>query len=82
MDHELLTRELLAAVVGAIIAAVAALVATKLQAWYARKDVERFTVASLRAELAAGAVAVRDSERRWSDTVAGIGELLTNATKG
>jgi hypothetical protein len=51
MDHELLTRELLAAVVGAIIAAVAALVATKLQAWYARKDVERFTVTSLRAEI-------------------------------
>ncbi len=47
-----------------------------------RRAIERLADDSLRAELAAGAVAVRDSERRWSDTVAGIGELLTNATNG
>jgi len=47
-----------------------------------RRSIERLADDSLRAELAAGAVSVRDSERRWSDTVAGIGELLTNAPKG
>jgi hypothetical protein len=52
MQHQSVFRELLAAVVGAVIAAVAALVATKLAAWFAKKDVERFTVTSLRAEIA------------------------------
>ncbi len=47
-----------------------------------RRAIERLADDSLRAELAAGAVAVRDSERRWADTVSGIGELLTNATNG
>jgi hypothetical protein len=32
----------------------------------------------LRARLAAGAVDVRDNERQWSNTVNGIGELLTS----
>jgi hypothetical protein len=51
MQNASLYRDLLSGVVGALIAAVAALVATKLAAWYAKKDVERFTVTSLRAEI-------------------------------
>jgi len=35
-----------------------------------------------RAELAAGAVRVRDSERPWSATVAGIGAMLETAANG
>ena len=38
--------------------------------------IERLADDELRAELAAGAVRIRDTERRWEDTVRGIGELL------
>ena len=38
--------------------------------------IERVADDSERRRLAAGAVAVRDSERRWEETVRGIGELL------
>jgi 1,2-diacylglycerol 3-alpha-glucosyltransferase len=38
--------------------------------------IERIADDSTRAELAAGAVRVRDQERRWEDTVRGFGELL------
>ncbi len=38
--------------------------------------IERLADDSIRAELAAGAVRVRDQERRWEDTVRGFGELL------
>ena len=40
---------------------------------------ERLGDDSLRAELAAGAVRVRDTERRWDATVRGIGGLLDSA---
>ncbi len=43
-----------------------------------RKAIERLADDDLRARLAAGAAEVRDSERQWSATVAGIGELLTS----
>ena len=38
--------------------------------------IERLADDRERAELAAGAVRVRDTERRWEDTVRGFGELL------
>ena len=38
--------------------------------------IERLADDGTRAELAAGAVRVRDSERRWEGTVRGFGELL------
>jgi glycosyltransferase involved in cell wall biosynthesis len=38
--------------------------------------IERLADDELRSELAAGARRVRDEERRWEDTVRGIGELL------
>ena len=41
-----------------------------------REAIERLGDDSVRAELAAGAVRVRDTERRWDDTVRGFGELL------
>ncbi len=44
--------------------------------------IERLGDDSYRAELAAGAVRVRDTERRWEHTVAGIGELLELADTG
>ena len=44
-----------------------------------RAAIERLANDELRAQLAAGAAEVRDGERRWSATVAGIGELLTPA---
>ena len=47
-----------------------------------RRAIERLADDALRAELAAGAVRVRDSERRWEDTVSGIGALLTTTPKG
>jgi glycosyltransferase involved in cell wall biosynthesis len=47
-----------------------------------RAAIERLADDSVRAELAAGAVKVRDTERRWDDTVAGIGELLTITPTG
>ena len=40
------------------------------------RAIERLGDGSLRAELAAGAARVRDTERRWELTVNGIGELL------
>jgi 1,2-diacylglycerol 3-alpha-glucosyltransferase len=47
-----------------------------------RLAIERLADNSLRAELAAGAVRVRDGERPWTATVAGIGELLTRTSNG
>jgi 1,2-diacylglycerol 3-alpha-glucosyltransferase len=47
-----------------------------------RAAIERLADDSVRAELAAGAVRVRDTERRWDDTVAGVGELLTTTPTG
>jgi glycosyltransferase involved in cell wall biosynthesis len=47
-----------------------------------RAAIERLADDSVRAELAAGAVKVRDTERRWDDTVAGVGGLLTTTPKG
>jgi glycosyltransferase involved in cell wall biosynthesis len=44
--------------------------------------IERLADDSVRAELAAGAVRVRETERRWDDTVAGVGELLTTTLTG
>ncbi len=41
-----------------------------------RVAIERLADDSTRAELAAGALRVRDRERRWEDTVRGFGELL------
>jgi glycosyltransferase involved in cell wall biosynthesis len=41
-----------------------------------RAAIERLADDSLRAELAAGALRVRDTERAWSTTVAGVGGLL------
>ncbi len=41
-----------------------------------RGAIERLGDDDARAELAAGAVRVRDTERRWEDTVRGFGELL------
>ncbi len=38
--------------------------------------IERLADDGVRAELAAGAVRVRETERRWEDTVQGFGELL------
>jgi hypothetical protein len=45
------SRELVSAVAGGLIAAIAALLATKLSAWFAKKDIERYTVVALRAEI-------------------------------
>jgi glycosyltransferase involved in cell wall biosynthesis len=47
-----------------------------------RRAIERLGDDSLRAELAAGAVRVRERERPWAATVAGIGELLETAANG
>jgi 1,2-diacylglycerol 3-alpha-glucosyltransferase len=47
-----------------------------------RAAIERLADDSLRAELAAGAVHVRDAERPWTATVDGIGELLKTAANG
>jgi 1,2-diacylglycerol 3-alpha-glucosyltransferase len=47
-----------------------------------RAAIERLADDSLRAELAAGAVRVRDTERRWADTVADLGELLESGRNG
>ncbi len=47
-----------------------------------RAAIERLADDSLRAELAAGAVGVRDAERPWGATVEGIGELLETASNG
>jgi glycosyltransferase involved in cell wall biosynthesis len=47
-----------------------------------RRAIERLADDSLRAELAAGAVRVRDAERPWSATVEGIGGLLETASNG
>ena len=44
--------------------------------------IERLGDDSYRAELAAGAVRVRDTERRWDETVKGIGGLLELAESG
>lgn len=43
------------------------------------RAIERLADDSLRAQLAAGAERVRDTERRWERTVEGIGELLQPA---
>lgn len=43
-----------------------------------RDAIEQLADDDLRSRLAAGAEEVRDTERRWSATVAGIGELLTS----
>jgi glycosyltransferase involved in cell wall biosynthesis len=45
-----------------------------------RDAIERLADDALRARLSAGAVEVRDGERRWPATVAGIGELLTSTS--
>jgi 1,2-diacylglycerol 3-alpha-glucosyltransferase len=45
-----------------------------------RDAIERLGDDTLRAALARGAVEVRDTERRWSTTVAGIGDLLTSTS--
>jgi hypothetical protein len=42
----------------------------------ATKAIERLADAAERAELGAGAIRVRDRERRWDETVGGLGELL------
>jgi 1,2-diacylglycerol 3-alpha-glucosyltransferase len=47
-----------------------------------RQAIERLADDSLRAELAAGAVRVRDIERPWTATVDGIGELLARTSNG
>jgi glycosyltransferase involved in cell wall biosynthesis len=47
-----------------------------------RAAIERLADDSLRAELAAGALRVRDAERPWSATVAGLGGLLKSAPNG
>jgi glycosyltransferase involved in cell wall biosynthesis len=47
-----------------------------------REAIERLADDGLRAELAAGALGVRDRERRWSATVEGIGELLETTPNG
>ncbi len=47
-----------------------------------RRAIERLADDSLRGELAAGALRVRDRERTWTATVAGIGELLATAANG
>jgi glycosyltransferase involved in cell wall biosynthesis len=47
-----------------------------------RRAIERLADDSLRAELAHGAVRVRETERPWSATVAGVGELLETAANG
>lgn len=47
-----------------------------------RRAIERLGDDSLRAELAAGAVEVRESERRWERTVGGIGALFERARNG
>lgn len=44
-----------------------------------RSAIERLADDELRAELAAGALRVRDSERRWDETARGLGELLEPA---
>jgi hypothetical protein len=41
-----------------------------------RAAIERLADDDTRAELAAGASRVRDSERRWEDTVRGFADLL------
>ena len=41
-----------------------------------RAAIERLADDETRAELAAGARRVRDTERRWEDTVAGFADLL------
>jgi glycosyltransferase involved in cell wall biosynthesis len=43
-----------------------------------RDAIERLADDTLRAALAKGAVGVRDTERQWSTTVEGIGDLLTS----
>jgi glycosyltransferase involved in cell wall biosynthesis len=47
-----------------------------------RDAIERLADDSLRAELAAGAARVRDTERSWSATVEGMGQLLETAANG
>jgi glycosyltransferase involved in cell wall biosynthesis len=47
-----------------------------------RRAIEELADDSRRAELAAGALRVRDSERRWSATVEGIGRMLETAANG
>jgi hypothetical protein len=42
-----------------------------------RNAIERLADDRTRAALAAGAVQVRDNERRWEDTVRGLGDLLS-----
>ena len=47
-----------------------------------RGAIERLADDALRSELAAGAARVRDTERSWSATVEGIGELLETGSSG
>jgi len=47
-----------------------------------RDAIERLADDDLRAELAAGALRVRESERPWSATVSGIGQLLESNSNG
>jgi len=51
MDGSGFPRELMTAIAGGLVAAIAALLATKLSAWFSRRDIERFTVVALRAEI-------------------------------
>ncbi len=47
-----------------------------------RAAIERLADDSLRAELGAGAIRVRETERPWSATLRGIGELLESTSTG
>jgi hypothetical protein len=51
MNGSAVPHELISAVAGGLIAAIAALSATKLSALFSKHDIERFTVVSLRAEV-------------------------------
>jgi hypothetical protein len=46
-----IAHELVSSVAGGLIAAIAALMATKLSAWFAKKDIEHFTFVALVAEI-------------------------------
>jgi len=52
MDSSNFSQALITSIAGGLVAAIAALLATKLSARYAKKDIERFTVVALRAEIA------------------------------
>ena len=51
MDSSNFSQALTTSIAGGLVAAAAALLATKLSAWYSKKDIERFAVVALRAEI-------------------------------